>query len=61
MASGIGTVEIRREHGKVTVLGKGSTPRGTQFIREKESLEVERISDKAFKDEMAAAVEKLLG
>ena len=61
MANGIGTVEVRRERGKVIVQGKGRTPRGTQYIKSKQALDVKRVSDPGFKEELAAAVDKLLG
>lgn len=60
MANGIGTVEVRRSHGKLVVQGLGRTPRGTKFIRKTTPLTVTKITDKKFKTEMAAAVEQML-
>lgn len=60
MAKGIGTVEIRRERGKLVLQGKGQTPRGTKYIKAIEDIATKRVSDPEFKEEMAAAVGKLL-
>jgi len=61
MANGIGTVVVRRQRGKLTVQGLGQTPRGQRFIRSAVELDVDQVRDPEFKDEMATAVEKLLG
>lgn len=59
MASGIGTVEVKRTHGKLTVQGLGQTPRGQRYIKKAIPLKAQDPSDPKFKEELAAAVEKL--
>lgn len=59
MAKGIGTVEIRVQHGKLTVVGLGKTPRGQRYIKESIPLEAKDMFDPNFKTELAEAVEKL--
>lgn len=60
MASGIGTVEIRRDHGALVVQGLGKTPRGQKFIRAQEALGVKKMSDPDFKGKLKSAVDVLL-
>lgn len=60
MPAGIGTVEVKKQRGKIVVNGLGQTPRGQNFIRKQKALGVARISDPKFKSEMAAAVTELL-
>lgn len=59
MASGIGTVQVKRMKGKITVLAMGKTPKGQQFIREMRPLLATKVSDPDFKKELAAAVADL--
>lgn len=60
MASGIGTIEVKRQRGGLVLQGLGRTPRGTKFIRETEALGVKNMADPEFKTKMAAAVKKML-
>lgn len=60
MSHRIGSIEIRKSRKKLVVQGLGKTPRGTKFIRSTTALAVTEIDDKAFKSQMAAAVEGML-
>lgn len=55
------TIEVKRDHGKLTVIATGRTPRGQKYIKAKKALSVKSSKDKKFKEEMAAAVAELLG
>lgn len=59
MAKGIGTIAVKRQRGKLTVMGLGKTPRGQNFI--KDSVEIHSPSTRSpdFKEKLSAAVEKL--
>lgn len=59
MASGIGTVEVKRARGKLVVQGLGKTPRGQNFIKQTTALGVRRMHESAFKDELARAVAEM--
>lgn len=61
MAKGIGTVQIRRQRGKLVVQGLGQTPRGQRFIRSTEDLKAPTMASKDFKDEVSVAITKMLG
>ena len=61
MAAGIGTVEVKKVHGKMVVNGLGQTPRGQKFIRNAVVLEVADPADPKFKGELSTAVTQLLG
>lgn len=61
MAANIGTIHVRRERKRLVVQGMGSTPRGSQFIRDTEKLTATTMAAKDFKPELAAAVNKMLG
>lgn len=60
MTSGIGTVEVKRQRGKLVVQGLGKTPRGQKFIRETTELKASKLTSPEFKAEMAAAVKEML-
>lgn len=60
MSNRYASIHVRKMRGKLKVMGFGSTPRGTKFIRDMEELEVTDIHDKKFKAELAAAVAKLM-
>lgn len=53
------TIEIKKERGKLVVIGLGKTNRDQRYIRGRVPLTVESIADPKFKSEMAAAVEKI--
>lgn len=59
MASGIGTVQVKRERGKLVVQGLGKTPRGQNFIKQTVVLSAKNIADPAFKSQMATAVAEM--
>lgn len=61
MSAGIGTLEIKRQHGKLVVVALGKTPRGQNFIKDYVPLTVEKLGDPKFKTELAAAVSKMFG
>lgn len=56
-----GQIEVRRSRGRLVVNGLGKTPRGQKFIAQQVKLESTSMDDPEFKDEMAAAVEEILG
>lgn len=60
MANKIGQVHVKRERGKLTVIGMGQTPRGQRFIKERVVLNALDTQDPDFKTELAAAVKKML-
>lgn len=59
MSYNYGQIHVKRQRGKLVVMGFGQTPRGQKFIRGIESLEVPKTTDKNFKAELANAVAKL--
>lgn len=61
MAAGIGTVEIKKQRGKMNVLGLGKTPRGQRYIKQAIIIEASQKDRERFDAEVTAAVEKLLG
>lgn len=61
MAHGIGTIHVRQEHGKTTVIGMGKTARGQKYIKETTPLTVKSIADPKFKEELKIAVEQMYG
>lgn len=60
MPKNIAAVHVKNSRGKVSVLGMGQTPRGQKYIREIIDLEVKKIDDPKFKEELATAVEQLM-
>lgn len=60
MANGIGTVQVKRNHGELVVQGLGQTPRGQKFIRDTKRLGVKSSTDPQFKAKLKAAVEQML-
>lgn len=60
MAVGIGTIQVKRERGKLVVQGLGKTPRGQKFIKDTEVLGVKSPADPDFKTQLGAAVSKML-
>lgn len=59
MAVGIGTVVVKRSRGLLVVQGLGKTPRGQNFIKDTEPLNVKSSADPAFKGNLKAAIEKM--
>lgn len=59
MAAGIGTVEVKRGRGGLVVQGLGKTPRGQNFIRQSKALNVKRMHDPAFKDELKLVIAEM--
>lgn len=59
MAAGIGTVQVKRERGKLVVQGLGKTPRGQKFIKDTVELDAAHMSDPAFKSDLAKAVTEI--
>lgn len=60
MANRIGTIEVRRQRGKLTVQGLGKTNRGQRFIQQTVEIDAKSMADKEFKEQMAAAVKQIL-
>lgn len=60
MAAGIGQIHVKKERGLLVVVGKGATPRGKSYIKKTAKLKVKSPSDPMFKDELAAAIKKML-
>lgn len=54
-----GQVHVKRQRGKLVVIGFGQTPRGQKFIRKVEPVDAPRTADKNFKDDLTTAVAKL--
>lgn len=61
MANGIASIHVRVQRKKLTVFGMGQTNRGQKFIKNHVAIEATRMSDKNFKNELAAAVDEILG
>ncbi len=59
MAIGIGTVQVKREHGVLVVQGLGKTPRGQNFIKDTIPLDVKSTADPAFHGKLVAAVAQM--
>lgn len=59
MANGITSIEVRKQRGKVQVLGMAQTPKGQKYIRDRVELEVKDSRDPKFKSEMAAAITQM--
>lgn len=59
MAIGIGTVQVKREHGTLVVQGLGKTPRGQNFIKHTVPLGVKSSSEPTFKSNLAAAITEI--
>lgn len=59
MANNYGQVHVKRQRGKLVVIGFGQTPRGQKFIRRVEEIKAPKLGDKNFKVDLAGAVEKL--
>lgn len=60
MTTGIATVEVRIKRGTLVVQGLGRTTRGQRYIKKAVPITSVKMSDKKFKDELAAAVTELL-
>lgn len=54
-------IEVKLERGRLVVKALGKTPSGRPYIKARKELAAHRIRDPKFKDEMAAAVEEILG
>ena len=61
MATGIGTVEVRKRHGVMVVVALGRTPRGQKYIKKELKLKAKSSQDPKFKAELATAVAELYG
>lgn len=61
MARQAGKIVVKRSRGKLVINAMAQTPRGTQFIKATRELKVKHVSDKGFKEQMASAVEELIG
>lgn len=59
MASGIGTVQVKRSRGKLVVQGLGQTARGQRFIRQTIDLEVKNTRDPNFKSNLRTAIAEM--
>lgn len=53
-------IAVKKERGVMVVNAMGRTPSGRPYIKASKTLTVTSITDKKFKDEMAAAVKELL-
>lgn len=60
MARQFGTIEVKKQRGKMVVQGNQSTPRGTKFLAGHEQIHAHSTSDPKFKGELKKAVEKLI-
>lgn len=60
MASGIGTIQVKRERGKLVLQGLGKTPRGQKFIRDTEPLSAKNMDSPSFKADLSDAVKDML-
>lgn len=59
MASGIGTVEVKKGRGGLILQGLGKTPRGQNFIRQVKALDVQSSRDPALKAHLKTAVAEM--
>ncbi len=60
MTSGIAAIHVKRQRGKVCVLGMGQTPRGQRYLAEIAVLSAERIEDLSFKAGLATAIKQIM-
>ena len=60
MTSGVGQVHVKRQRGKLVVIGFGVSPKGQKYIRASEEIAAKSPADPKFKGELATAVAKLL-
>lgn len=60
MANGIGTVQVKRERGKLVVQGLGATPRGQKYVKENVVLVAPHMSSPNFKGQLSTAVKQML-
>lgn len=60
MAAGIGQVHVKKERGVLVVVGRGQTPKGKAYIKQRAKLSVKSPLDPAFKGELALAIAKML-
>ena len=61
MANKYTSLHVRKQHGKLTLLGMGRTNRGQKYIKATEEFEVSSMADKKFKSELSAKIEQMLG
>ncbi len=59
MASGIGRVQVKRSRGKLVVQGLGKTPRGQNYVKVVEQLDVKSTADPKFKGNLKAAIARM--
>jgi hypothetical protein len=52
-------IHLKRERGKLVIVGLGQTGRGQKYPKGREVLPDAKMTDKKFKDDMKAAVGKL--
>ena len=55
------TIIVRKTRGVMYVYATGRTPTGQKFLKGQVALKSKSMTDPKFKEEMSAAVEKLLG
>jgi len=61
MAKGIGQVHCRESRKRMNVIAMGQTARGQRYIKKGITLKAKKPSDPDFKQELAAAINELLG
>lgn len=54
-------INIKKSRGRMVVQALGRTPRGQKYVKGSKVLNATSIADPKFKEEMAAAVDELLG
>lgn len=59
MAIGIGAVHVKKERGVMVVVGKGQTPKGKAYIKDRKQLKAKSSKDPNFKAELALAIEEM--
>lgn len=60
MANGIGTIQVKRERGKLVVQGLGRTPRGQKYIKATIPIPAPTMAAKEFKAELTQAVTEMM-
>lgn len=61
MTKGIGQVHCRGTRKRMNVIAMGQTAKGQRYIKKVLPLKAKKPSDPAFKQELAAAINELLG
>lgn len=60
MPVGIGAIHVKKERGRMVVIGKGMTPKGKAYIKERKPLLSKSPQESRFKDELEKAVAEIL-